>query len=75
MEKAFLKISEVAEVIGLGKSMVYKLIADGHIPSVKLAGIKARRVSAKALKQWVEEQEAAGMASSVAEDGIHRSRY
>jgi len=57
MEKAFLKVSEVAEVIGLGKSMVYKLIADGHIPSMKLAGLKARRVSRKALEAWIAEQE------------------
>lgn len=57
MEKAFLKISEVAEVIGLGKSMVYKLIADGHIPSVKLAGLTSRRVSRKALEAWIAEQE------------------
>lgn len=57
MEKAFLKISEVAEVIGLGKSMVYKLVGDGHIPSVKLAGLTSRRVSRKALEAWIAEQE------------------
>ncbi len=56
MEKAFLKICEVSEVIGLGKSMTYKLVADGHIPSVKLAGTKARRVPREALERWVAEQ-------------------
>lgn len=65
MEKAFLKISEVAEVINLGKSMTYKLIAEGHIPSVKLAGIKARRVSRKALDQWIAEQEEGSARSHV----------
>ena len=56
MEKAFLKIAEVAEVIGLGKSMTYKLVSDGTIPSVKLAGTKARRVPREALERWVAEQ-------------------
>lgn len=56
MEKAFFKIPEVAEVIGLGKSMTYKLVADGTIPSVRLAGTKARRVSREALERWVREQ-------------------
>lgn len=59
MEKAFLKISEVAEIIGLGKSMTYKLIGNGHIPSVKLAGLTSRRVSRKALEAWIAEQETA----------------
>jgi len=56
MERAFYKIQEVAEIIGLGKSMTYKLVADGHIPSVKLAGTKARRVSREALQRWIAEQ-------------------
>lgn len=56
MERAFYKIQEVAEIIGLGKSMTYKLVADGHIPSVRLAGTKARRVSREALLRWIEEQ-------------------
>lgn len=58
MEKAFYKIPEVAEVIGLGKSMTYKLVADGVIPSVRLAGTKTRRVSREALERWIEEQAA-----------------
>lgn len=58
MERAFYKIQEVAEIIGLGKSMTYKLVADGHIPSVKLAGTKARRVSREALQRWIAEQAA-----------------
>lgn len=58
MERAFYKIQEVAEIIGLGKSMTYKLVADGHIPSVRLAGTKARRVSREALLRWIEEQAA-----------------
>ncbi|MEQ1824081.1 MAG: helix-turn-helix domain-containing protein [Fimbriimonadaceae bacterium] len=63
-EKAFIKVSEVAEEIGLGKSMVYKLISDGVIPSVKIAGVKARRVSRKALDAWIVEQEEGSIVES-----------
>ena len=56
MEKAFYRISEVAEIIGLGKSLTYRLIASGEIPSVFLAGCRSRRVPADSLRQWVAEQ-------------------
>jgi len=56
MEKAFYRISEVAEVIGLGKSLTYQLIAEGKIPSVYLADRRSRRVPATALKKWISEQ-------------------
>lgn len=56
MEKAFYKISEVAEVIGLGKSLTYRLIASGDIPSVFLAGCRSRRVPVESLRKWVADQ-------------------
>ena len=56
MEKAFYRINEVAEIIGLGKSLTYRLIAEGHIPSVYLAGCRSRRVPATALQQWINDQ-------------------
>jgi len=56
MEKAFYRISEVAEIIGLGKSLTYKLVAEGRIPSVWLAGCRSRRISKVALEKWICEQ-------------------
>ncbi|MDI9640025.1 helix-turn-helix domain-containing protein [Geitlerinema splendidum] len=56
MEKQFFRIQEVAEIIGLGKSMTYKLVLEGHIPSVHLAGCRARRVPKPALEKWIAEQ-------------------
>lgn len=56
MEKAFYRVPEVAEILGLGKSLTYKLVAEGRIPSVWLAGGRSRRVPAMALKKWIEEQ-------------------
>jgi excisionase family DNA binding protein len=59
MEKAFFRVSEVSEIIGLGKSLTYRLVAEGAIPSVWLAGCRSRRVPADALRKWIEEQSAA----------------
>jgi len=56
MEKQFYRMSEVAEIIGLGKSLTYKLVSEGHIPSVYLAGCRARRVHKAALENWISEQ-------------------
>ena len=57
MEKAFYRVPEVAEIIGLGKSLTYRLVAEGQIPSVMLAGCRSRRVSAQALTKWIERQQ------------------
>ncbi len=43
-------------MIGMGKSMTYKLVASGEIPSVWLAGLRSRRVPAEALDKWVAAQ-------------------
>lgn len=54
--RAFYRVSEVAEIIGLGRSLTYRLVAEEKIPSVWLAGCRSRRVSAKALEEWIEAQ-------------------
>lgn len=56
MEKAFYRVSEVSEIIGLGKSLTYRLVAEGQIPSVWLAGCRSRRVPREALNRWIEQQ-------------------
>jgi excisionase family DNA binding protein len=58
MEKQFYRVQEVAEIIGLGKSMTYKLVLEGHIPSIHLAGCRARRVPKQALDKWIADQSA-----------------
>jgi excisionase family DNA binding protein len=64
MEKQFYRINEVADIIGLGKSMTYKLVLEGHIPSIHLAGCRARRVPKAALEKWVAEQSASAMGAN-----------
>lgn len=58
MERAFYRIPEVAEIIGLGKSLTYQLVASGDIPSVMLAGRRSVRVPSDGLLKWIEEQKA-----------------
>jgi len=52
MEKLLLRPSEVAELIGLGRSKTYDLIAKGLLPSVRVG--RAVRVSANSLRQWID---------------------
>jgi excisionase family DNA binding protein len=57
MDRLLLRIPEVSDATGLGRSTVYELIASGALPSVKIG--KARRVPADALRQWVADRVAA----------------
>jgi excisionase family DNA binding protein len=57
MEKLLLRPHEAAEVLGLGRSKVYEMIASGAIPSITIG--KSRRVPLEALRAWVRAQAAA----------------
>ena len=53
-EKLLLKAVEVAEVLGIGRSKAYELIASGALPSIKIGA--SVRVPADALRGWVAKQ-------------------
>ena len=55
MEKLLLKPSEVAQVLGIGRSLVYELINRREIPSIRLG--RCIRVPSESLQQWLREQE------------------
>jgi len=55
--RVFLRVPEVAEMLGLGRSAVYQLLASGELQSVKLSGFRARRVSRRSLEDWIRRQE------------------
>ena len=55
-KQVFLRINEVAEIIGMGRSKTYMLVASGEIPSVYIGGSKSRRVPRAALDRWIESQ-------------------
>jgi len=57
MEKKLLKLSEVTQVLGIGRSLVYELVARRELPSVRIG--RCIRVSSESLEKWVKEHETA----------------
>ena len=55
MEKLLLKPLEAAQVLGIGRSLIYELIARKKIPSVRLG--RCLRVPKESLQQWLKEKE------------------
>lgn len=56
MERQLLKVPEVAEVLGVGKSKAYELVARREIPGVVTLPGGSLRVSRKAIEAWIEER-------------------
>lgn len=55
MDKILLKPSEAAQLLGIGRSLIYELIARREIPSVRLG--RCLRVPIESLNTWLKEQE------------------
>ena len=55
MERLLLKPSEVAQILGIGRSMAYELINQEVIPSIRLG--RCIRVSKESLEQWIKDNE------------------
>lgn len=55
MEKMLLKPSEVTKVLNIGRSLVYELIAQGQIPSIRLG--RCIRVPSASLEKWIKDHE------------------
>ena len=55
MQSKLLKPAEVMEVLGIGRSLTYELIASGELPSIRL-GKRCVRVSSLALDEWIRER-------------------
>ena len=55
MERLLLKPVEVTQVLGIGRSLVYELIARKEIPSVRIG--RCIRVPADSLQRWLKDQE------------------
>jgi len=61
-EKLFLRVSEVADAIGVSRATAYDLVARGQIPSVRLEGRGGRgilRVPVEALRKLANPEAAA----------------
>lgn len=51
MEKKLLNVNEAATALGLGRSLVYTLIATGEITSIKIG--RARRIPPSAIDEFI----------------------
>lgn len=54
MTKLLLKPSEAAEMLGVGRSKVYAMLASGELPILRVGSLV--RVPTEALRHWVEER-------------------
>lgn len=55
MERVLLKACEVGQALGVGRSLVYQLISEGQIPSVRVG--RCIRVPKSWLDRWVSDQQ------------------
>lgn len=53
-DKEYLKVSEVAEFLRIGRTRAYELVGSGEIPSVRIG--RNIRVSRRELERWLEER-------------------
>jgi len=63
MDKLLLRPPEVAEALGIGRSKVYELLAQGTLPLVRVG--RSIRVPAVELRQWVEDETRKGEAGQL----------
>lgn len=54
MDKMLLRPTEVAELLGIGRSRAYELIGSGVIPSLRIGA--SVRVPHDSLRAWIEAQ-------------------
>ena len=54
-QRLLLRIPEVAETLGIGRTKIYEMIATGELPTVRFG--RAVRISVTTLQKWVEERE------------------
>jgi len=55
MEKLLLKPEEVQEVLCIGRSKVYEMLASGELPSIRVG--RCLRISRISLEQWIKDNE------------------
>ena len=55
MERLLLKPSEVTQVLGIGRSLVYELIASGDMPSIRIG--RCIRIPSEALEKWIKDRQ------------------
>ncbi len=62
MDKLLLKPGEVIEILQIGRSRVYEMLACGELPSLRIG--RSIRIPASALQKWVNDRQAGTTNSS-----------
>ncbi len=60
-QRLLLRIPEVAETLGIGRTKIYEMIATGELPTIRVG--RAVRISVTTLQKWVEEREQQGLSA------------
>lgn len=55
MEKILVKPTEAAEMLAIGRTRIYEMLAAGEVPSIRIG--RSIRIPVAALNKWVEEQQ------------------
>ncbi len=55
---------EAAQALGIGRTKLYRLLADGFLPSIRIGG--SRRISTEALDRFVHSLEPSGRTGGLA---------
>lgn len=50
-----LKPTEVADLLRIGRSLVYGMLASGELPSIRVG--RCIRIPSESLEQWLKDQE------------------
>jgi excisionase family DNA binding protein len=58
MDKLMLRPAETAQAIGISRSKVYQLLANGRLPCVRIDG--SVRVPVDQLRRWINRKTEAG---------------
>lgn len=54
MERLLLSPSEVAALLGIGRSRVYEFLAAGILPSIRMG--RSIRIPASSLREWIDRR-------------------
>lgn len=63
MERALLRVDEVAQMLGISRARAYAMAANGELPSVRIG--RSRRVPVRQLEAWIEQHVHDGLPRSV----------
>ncbi len=54
LEQEWISVAQMQELIGIGRTKAYELIASGEIPAVKIG--RVLRVNRRQLDTWLKQQ-------------------